>query len=525
MVLLRFAPSPTGPLHLGGLRMALYNHLFAKKHAGKWILRIEDTDMSRFVPGSVDGIQKSLEWAGLSYDYGPGKEGPHGPYFQSERLDLYKSYAGKLIESGHAYRCFCSPDTLAETKEKLARAGSSASYDRRCLHLTEEEVARKMRAGEKHVVRFNNAVKPTRPSASDLIFTKLKDAHASLATDPILLKSDQFPTYHLASIADDHEMGITHVMRGEEWLPSLPLHLDLYASLNITPPTFAHLPILLNPDGSKMSKRHGDVQVIDFIKRGWEPEAVLNWLLLSGWGGHHNTHAGDSATEGGSTISQDPNTLQKGAVPDSTQVMTLKDMIEQFDITALTHRNTILEAAKLEYINKHHIMRRARERGPEPTTGEITNVGLRSLAEKVHGQVKESFPTSQYTTIEMIQKAILILEGRLTNIYDIPVHAPYLFVDPDLTSENSKKLRAKIPQAEYDIVLDEVNAKLEEITEAWEDTDLLGLLHTSRDKLGMSTKNFMRVLRLKLTGMKDGPGLADVMDVLGRDRTLARLKK
>ncbi|PPQ64063.1 hypothetical protein CVT24_008876 [Panaeolus cyanescens] len=512
MVLLRFAPSPTGPLHLGGLRMALYNHLFAKKHAGKWILRIEDTDMSRFVPGSVDGIRKSLEWAGLNYDYGPGQEGPHGPYFQSERLDLYKSYAGKLIESGHAYRCFCSPDTLSETKEKLARAGSSASYDRRCLHLTEEEVARKTRAGEKFVVRFNNAVRPNRQPASDLIFTKLKDAHASLATDPILLKSDQFPTYHLASIADDHEMGITHVMRGEEWLPSLPLHLDLYASLNIPPPIFAHLPILLNPDGSKMSKRHGDVQVIDFIKRGWEPEAVLNWLLLSGWGGHHSVPA-------------DPNASQKTPVPDSTQVLTMQEMIEKFDITSLTHRNTILEAAKLEYINKHHIMRQTRERGPDPKTGEITNIGLRSLAEKVHGQVKESFPTSQYTTIDMIEKAIMILEGRLTNIYDIPLHAPYLFIDPDLTSDKSKKLRSKIPDAEYDAVLDEVHSKLEEVPEAWEDTDLLGLLHASRDKLGMSTKNFMRVLRWKLTGMKDGPGLADVMDVLGRERTLARLKK
>ncbi|KAF8957056.1 hypothetical protein BDZ97DRAFT_1670524 [Flammula alnicola] len=503
MVLLRFAPSPTGPLHLGGLRMALYNHLFAQKHGGKWILRIEDTDMSRHVPGSVEGIKKALEWAGLTYDFGPGKEGPHGPYFQAKRLELYKSYAGKLIESGHAYRCFCSPDSLAETRGRLARMGSSASYDRKCLHLTEEEVARKVRAGEKHIVRFNTSEVPSRLPATDLIFGHPKDAHASLATDPILLKSDLFPTYHLASVVDDHEMGITHVLRGEEWLPSLPLHLDIYASLKLPTPMYGHMPILLNPDGSKMSKRHGDVQVDDFIKRGWEPEAVLNWVVLSGWGVTH-----DTPPEAGASQSRSPD-----FVPDSTKVMTLQEMIDRFSISAITHRNTILEGSKLEYINKHHLMRRI-----------ATPSGLQACAEQVHSQIKELFPLSPYTTIDIIKQAIVILEGRLTNLYDIPRHAPYLFVEPDLTSKDAIAMRDKIPTGIYDKVIGNVKIKLEAATEPWEDLDFLGILLQERDALGLSTKVFMAPLRYAITGMKDGPALADIMRVVGRERTLARLK-
>ncbi|PPQ68343.1 hypothetical protein CVT25_007592 [Psilocybe cyanescens] len=530
MTLLRFAPSPTGPLHLGGLRMALYNHLFARKHAGKWILRIEDTDMSRHVPGSVDGIRKALEWAGLDYDFGLADtllftglrlnvfQDPESQVHMSERLDLYKKYAGKLIESGHAYRCFCSPDSLSETKEKLAKSGSSASYDRKCLHLTEEEVARKLRAGEKHTVRFNNTIVPSRPTAHDLIFGQPKDAHASLATDPILLKSDLFPTYHLASVVDDHEMGITHVLRGEEWLPSLPLHLDIYASLKLPTPTFGHMPILLNADGSKMSKRHGDVKVDDFIKRGWEPNAVLNWAVLSGWGVDHAAPAQEGASQ-----------------PDSTKIMTLDEMIDQvriysyfiiaalmvllcslifqFSISAITHRNTILESSKLEYINKHHLMRQA-----------STRSGLQALAERVHLQIKESFPLSQYTTIDMIKKAISILEGRLFNIYDIPVHAPYLFVEPDLSTKVAESMRSKISQEDYDQIVKSVKAKLEGSAVPWEDLDILDVLHKQREELGVSTKLFMKALRYAVTGMKDGPPIADIMDVIGRERTLERLK-
>ncbi|CAE7108352.1 unnamed protein product [Rhizoctonia solani] len=213
---LRFAPSPTGSLHLGGLRTALFNHVVAKKLGGTWALRIEDTDRSRLVPGSVEEIRKGLEWAGIMYDHGPGSGGPHAPYTQSERLDLYHKYTKKLLDSGHAYKCFCGPNRLSNTKEKLQKLGSNSTYDRACLNLSEEEIARRVRAGEKHVVRLNDTTVQDVKIGPDLVFgTSVQHTHAGLPTDPILLKSDLFPTYHLASVVDDHEMEITHVLRGE----------------------------------------------------------------------------------------------------------------------------------------------------------------------------------------------------------------------------------------------------------------------------------------------------------------------
>ncbi|KAI9455877.1 hypothetical protein HD554DRAFT_2030712 [Boletus coccyginus] len=502
-VLLRFAPSPTGALHLGGLRTALYNHLFAKKHGGQWILRIEDTDSSRYVPGAVDGIQSALTWAGLSYDFGPGSDGPHGPYHQSERLDLYRSYAHRLVESGHAYRCFCSADKLAATREKLARTGSNSTYDKACLHLTEEEVARRVRAGEKSIVRLNDDRLPERIPAHDIVFGDLRDAHASLPTDPVLLKSDLFPTYHLASVVDDHEMGISHVIRGEEWLPSLPLHLDLYACLSLKPPQFAHLPILLNPDGSKMSKRKGDVAVLDFMKRGWEPEALINWLALAGWG----------------QAARSPSPLDMTAPacsPDSTAVLTLPELIEQFDLASLTHRRQVLEPAKLEYLNKHHLMRSWKN-----------DQGTLYHARGIHDLVRASFPSSQYTTPEYIARVIHVLQGRITNIKDVPNLAPYFFVDPDYSTPEAQLMRESISSDDYPHL--RTAGRALEVTishlEAKPDTrDLSSLVHAACDATELKQKIFMTALRHALTAMKTGPTVPETIDVLGLERTLIRLR-
>ncbi|KAI0367459.1 glutamyl-tRNA synthetase [Pilatotrama ljubarskyi] len=494
--LLRFAPSPTGALHLGGLRTALYNHLYARKTAGKWILRIEDTDRSRAVPGAVEGIQTALDWAGLQYDYGPGRPGPHGPYFQSERLDLYHSYTDKLLDSGHAYRCFCSADKLAATREKLARTGSNSTYDKACLHLTEEEVARKVRCGEKFIVRLNDGKLPARPPGYDLVFKTLKDAHASLPTDPVLLKSDSFPTYHLASVVDDHEMGITHVVRGEEWLPSLPLHLDLYACLNLPPPQFAHLPILLNPDGTKMSKRKGDVHVLDYKKRGWEPGAVLNWLALAGWG-----------------VQEASSSSSHRQAPDSTTLMSMEEMIRNFDFSVLTHRRSVLDPAKLEYINKHHLMRLM-------TTPE----GLRTLAERTQPYVREAFPQSPHVELPYLEKVISALQGRTTKLSDIPSLGSFFFVEPDYSSPEAGKMRQSLPSENYILVVDRLVSRLRNTELRWETASLSELLHDENAKTSLKQKEYMTILRHALTGMKTGPSVADILYVLGRERSLARLQ-
>ncbi|KAI0327285.1 glutamyl-tRNA synthetase [Cubamyces sp. BRFM 1775] len=493
--LLRFAPSPTGALHLGGLRTALYNFLYARKTGGKWILRIEDTDRTRAVPGAVEGIQSALEWAGLEYDHGPGGPGPHGPYYQSERLDLYHSYANKLLESGHAYRCFCSPDKLAATREKLARTGSNSTYDKACLHLTEEEAARKVRAGEKFIVRLNDGKLPVRPPGYDLVFKNLKDAHASLPTDPVLLKSDSFPTYHLASVVDDYEMGITHVVRGEEWLPSLPLHLDLYACLNLSIPQFAHLPILLNPDGSKMSKRKGDVHVLDFKKRGWEPNAVLNWVALAGWG-----------------VQDASSSSAHKQAPDSTTLMTVDEMIQNFDFSVLTHRRSVLDPMKLEYINKHHLMRLI-----------STPEGLWALAERAYPYVREAYPDSPYATVAHLEKVIAVLQGRVTKLSDIPSLAPFFFVEPDYSSAEAKKMRQSLPSEQYAAVLDSLVSRLSEGV-SWNTSTLSEVLHEEHAKTSLKQKEYMTILRHALTGMKAGPSVAEIMYVLGPERSLARLQ-
>ncbi|KAI9445565.1 glutamyl-tRNA synthetase [Lactarius indigo] len=481
--LLRFAPSPTGPLHLGGLRTALFNHAFARRTGGHWILRIEDTDASRTVPHSVEGIQHGLSWAGLDYDFGPGRNGPHGPYFQSERLDLYHHYARKLLDGGHAYRCFCSPDRLAQTRERLARAGLNSTYDKHCLSLSSEEVARRVRAGEKNVVRLNDSNLPARAAPEpDLIFGSLRDAHASLPTDPVLLKSDLFPTYHLASVVDDHEMGITHVLRGEEWLASLPLHLDLYAALALTPPKFAHLPLLLNPDGSKMSKRRGDVQVLDYMRRGWEPDAVLNWLALAGWG-THTEESGDQASK-------------TAKAPDSTTVMSLSEIITNLRLDVLTHRRTILDSAKLEYINKHHLMR---TRSAES--------GLRALALRAQGHVKDAFPHTTFTSVKYIEKAISALQGRLVTLMDLPTVAPYFFVPPawaDAEARTAERLKSATP---------------------WDTQTLADTLHAESKAEAIKPAKFMTALRHAMSGTKNGPSVTEMMDVLGEQRTIARLEE
>ncbi|KAI1789160.1 glutamyl-tRNA synthetase [Ganoderma leucocontextum] len=506
--LLRFAPSPTGALHLGGLRTALYNHLYAKKTGGNWILRIEDTDRSRTVSGAVDGIRGALDWAGLDYDHGPSKGGPHGPYYQSQRLDLYHSYASKLLDSGHAYRCFCSPDKLAATREKLARTGSNSTYDKTCLHLTEEEAARRVRAGEKFVVRLNDGRLPVRPPAYDLVFKDLKDAHASLPTDPVLLKSDLFPTYHLASVVDDYEMGITHVVRGEEWLPSLPLHLDLYEALNLPAPQFAHLPILLNSDGTKMSKRKGDVQVLDYARRGWEPNAILNWLALAGWGVQHDAPCPLSPSRG----------VSKQA-PDSTTVMSVEEMIRDFDFSVVTHRRSVLDPVKLEYINKHHLMQLMSNPG-----------GLRTLAERAQPFIKAAYPHSPHTSLPYLEQVIFVLQaslltaGRTSKLSDIPSLAPFFFVEPDYPSAEAQKMRRSLSTEQYITVVRGLLSRLRVVLNSWDPAALAGILHDENAKTSLKQKEYMSILRHALTGMKAGPSVADILYVLGLERSIARLQ-
>ncbi|CAG7851269.1 Probable glutamate--tRNA ligase, mitochondrial; AltName: Full=Glutamyl-tRNA synthetase; Short=GluRS; Flags: Precursor [Serendipita indica DSM 11827] len=476
--LLRFAPSPTGPLHLGGLRTALFNKLFAQSHGGKWILRIEDTDASRCTPGSVDDIRRGLDWAGLAYDFGPGADNSRGPYFQSERLDLYHTYAHRLLETGDAYRCFCSADELQIKREHLKAAGSTSTYDRSCRKLTEEEVTRRVKSQQPFVIRLDDTVAPALSPFSDMLFGDVRDAQGSLPTDPILVKRDLFPTYHLASVVDDHEMGVSHVLRGEEWLPSLPLHRSLYARLKLTAPIFGHLPLLLNPDGSKMSKRHGDVRVSDFIRKGWEPDAVLNWLAFAG------------------------RNLNNPEL--STRPASVNELISSFSLDHYTNRRTVLDPVLLSQLNKRHIERQLHDESSR-----------NSLLAKALVQLRAVYPDSTILSQDYVLKVIETLKDRLERIGELP-ETGRIFFDGSLATSLP-------PPTDIELYRSVVRGFRSWVAETTDPSDV----ETSRKYLSQeihcSKKDYMAILRHALGGSKHGPPMKEILSLLGPEEILRRL--
>ena len=338
-VRVRYAPSPTGSLHLGGLRTALFNYLFARASGGTFILRIEDTDRKRFVPGSVEALARALRWCGLQYDEGPDvelvpaatTESAHaascGPYVQSERLPLYVAAANELLDSGSAYRCFCPPERLSALREEQVRSGKPSLYDRACAGIPSGASDRRASAGEPHVVRLR--VPPGTSCVHDVVLGDVRFAHAGV-DDQVLLKSDGFPTYHLAAVVDDHAMRISHVIRGQEWLSSTPKHLLTYAALGFEPPAFAHLPLLLNAsDRSKLSKRAGDASVEDFARAGYSPEGLVNFVALLGW----------------------------TPPPGAGEVLSLEQLVDAFDLKRVNKANAVVDRARLDFFNGAHVKR------------------------------------------------------------------------------------------------------------------------------------------------------------------------
>ena len=276
----RFAPSPTGDPHIGNIRSALFAWLFARHKQGEFIIRIEDTDRERSVEGSVDRIKESLEFLGLDYDEGLDKGGEYGPYVQSERQDLYKKHAQQLVDEDKAYHCFCSPERLDEMRKEQQKNKQAPKYDRKCLQLSEAEIKEKLAAGEPHVIRFE--VPEGITAFKDVVRGKVSIKNDTL-DDQVILKSDGFPTYHLAVIVDDHLMKISHIIRAEEWLPSTPKHILLYQAFNWDVPEYVHLPMILGSDKKKLSKRHGAVSFLDYRDRGYLPEALVNFMAFLGW--------------------------------------------------------------------------------------------------------------------------------------------------------------------------------------------------------------------------------------------------
>lgn len=396
----RFAPSPTGFLHLGGLRTALFNYLLAKKHAangGKFVLRIEDTDRTRLVPSAIENLQKTLRWAGIEYDEGPDKPEKFGPYIQSQRLNIYKEYSHEIIESGRAYRCFCSKERLELVK------GINGKYDGHCRNLSSSESKAKSDNNEPFIIRFKTPSDGPRELIADEVFGVLKPTQLD---DVVLMKSDGFPTYHFANIIDDHLMKIDLVMRGAEWITSTPLHGLLYEAFGWNKPRFVHLPLLINPDGSKLSKRQDSAHVSHYIDSGFLPSALNNFVAFLGW-------------------------TPKGT---NEEVFNMEELIDKFDVKGLNNSDATVNFEKLKWLNRQHL-----------------KINSDNLSEDLKKLVQERFNIT--CRDDYLKQVIKVSADRIFFIKDIIELCPYYFIDPDYNNPESIDLLSKIKQKDIESAL------------------------------------------------------------------------
>ena len=476
MVRVRFAPSPTGFLHIGGARTALYNWLFARKHQGVFILRIEDTDRTRYVEGAVEDIMGSLRWLGLQWDEGPEVGGPHAPYFQSQRLELYRKYAELLLEKGHAYKCFCPPERLERLREEQRKAGLKPGYDRKCRYLSPEERKALEEKGTPYVIRLKVPLEG-KTTFQDYLRGEITYENRELE-DLILLKSDGYPTYHLANVVDDHLMGITHVLRADEWIPSTPYHVLLYRFFEWEPPVFAHLPVILAPGGKgKLSKRHGATAVREFREMGYLPEAMVNFLALLGW-----SPGGDR------------------------EIVSLQEMIELFDLKRVGKRGAVFDFAKLRWMNGEYIRMKSDEELYQLLVPFFEKAGWLQ-SEKNH---------------ETLRKIIPLLKERAKTLKEFVEMSDYFFTD--VLSYDPKGLKKHFRDPAVWDRLRTLIGRLEEV-EPWTAPEIERVIRGLAAELGVGAAKLIHPTRLAVTGRTVGPGLFELMEVLGKETCLGRLKR
>lgn len=480
-VRVRFAPSPTGYLHIGGARTALYDWLLARKTGGQFILRIEDTDRSRLVADAVQDIKDSLRWLGLDWDEGPDVGGDAGPYFQSERLAVYHQYATQLVQTGKAYYCFCTPERLAEMRKKQEQAGEPSGYDRFCRELPAEEVEKKLAAGEQYVIRFKTPLTGQTKVHDELRGEMLFD-HQTL-DDFVVLKSDGFPTYHLASVVDDHLMGITHVIRGEEWIVSLPRHFLLYAAFGWEPPAFIHLPIFLAPDGKgKLSKRHGATGVSEFKAKGYLPEALVNFLLLLGW---------------------HPATDQ--------EIFTLDEAVAAFSVERINTSPVNFSLDKLDWFNGIYIRKLSHE--------ELAKRVLPFLQKD--GLLPDPCPPERFAYLVRLMP---LVQERIKLLSDISQAVGYFLREEIDPPAPELLLGKKGTVAETALLLTEAATVLEKVTD-FNEENLEQTLRALVEKLQIKPGQLFMPVRVAVTGQTATPGLFELLAALGRERVLKRLKQ
>ncbi|XP_058237181.1 probable glutamate--tRNA ligase, mitochondrial isoform X1 [Hemibagrus wyckioides] len=483
-VRVRFAPSPTGFLHLGGLRTALYNFLFARQHGGRFILRLEDTDRSRLVPGAALDIEHTLQWAGITPDESDSRGGVYGPYVQSQRLSLYSAAAVSLIESGHAYYCFCTNHRLELLKTEALRRGQTPRYDNRCRHLHADQVQENLAQGKPHAVRFRLHMKAE--PFEDLVFGWTGHAVGEVEGDPVILKNDGFPTYHLANVVDDAHMHVSHVLRGAEWLTSTCKHLQLYRALHMTPPTYAHLPLLLNPDGSKLSKRQGDIYISHFRQQGALPEALLDLITNCG-SGFHSNRVGRN----------------------------LKELISEFDISKIVTHSAVLDLKKLPEFNRVHLQQRIEdERQCRLLVDEVKNLLTLTYTDQIQ---EEKVLDHNY-----ILRVLHMRKRHISSVRDLlsPMYS-YLWLRPSVSRQQLEEMSSE----SHDII-SRIMQVIKGCNGEYTPEFLTGELKLIAKKLRKTKySSVMKLLRLALTGQQQGPSVGEIMVSLGEEEVCCRLQK
>jgi glutamyl-tRNA synthetase len=482
-VRVRFAPSPTGMLHIGGLRTALYNYLFARHHGGQFILRIEDTDQNRYVDGAENDIITSLKWAGMPYDEGPDAPGIVGPYRQSQRSELYRKYADQLIQQDQAYFAFDTTEEIEQMRERLQKSGNpSPKYDaitrmsmKNSLTMPKDEVDRKLAAGEPYVIRLKVPRRDT--IRFDDIIRGVVSFNSAGLDDQVLMKSDGLPTYHLANVVDDHTMGITHVIRGEEWLSSAPKHILLYQYFGWEAPQMAHLPLIMSPAGGKLSKRNAEelgipVNVRDYIKGQYEPEALVNFLAFLGW------NPGDDR-----------------------EILSMQDLINEFDLNKVSKAGAVFNIQKLTWFNENYMRQRSNEDLLPQFKSDLEQAGLLDKPD------------------DYLLAVLNLMKERVSNVSEFIPLGKYYFVAPTEFDEKSVAKAWKGDASE----LVESYRKAILVLRDYSPENLKAVLSEMVEKQNIGFGKLMLPLRLAVSGMGFGPDLFETLSLLGKQEVDTRI--
>jgi len=472
----RFAPSPTGFLHVGGARTALFNWLFARRHGGTFVLRIEDTDVERSSDEMVTGILDGLTWLGLDWDEGPDKGGPHAPYFQSGRLDRYRAMAERLVGEGHAYYCYCTPERLKAERDAAEARGEAWTYDRACRDLADEEIARREGERQPRAIRFRVPDGQTR--FTDLVRGEIVFDHANLE-DFVILRSDGHPTYHLSVVVDDVDMAITHVVRGDDHISNTPKQVLLYGASGQPTPAFAHVPLILGPDKKRLSKRHGATSVTEYEKMGYLPEAMVNFLALLGW-----------------------------SPGDDREVMTRDELVAAFSLEGISGGNAVFNPEKLDWFNHQHLLRLSDDALLDRLEPALKAAGL--WRDAFRGDDRAWF-----------FKVIDQLRPRAKKLDEFVEQGRPFFGDVDAYDPDAVAKRLKEPGLAGHVAA--LRAAYADC--AFDEATLETTLRQVAEARGVKAGTLIHATRIAMTGRMVSPGLFEMLALLGRDTVLARLDR